>query len=128
MRSLLFILISFIGVTSTISGLLLIGSRDGSLFNLPLSLLNDTPFKDYLVPGILLTIMVGLVNLLAVFFNLQRHANRYDWAMAGGIMVSGWIVVQLLLIDTVNWFHFLYLGTGILIFLLARHLKRKWAG
>jgi hypothetical protein len=128
MRSLLFILISFIGVTSTISGLLLIGSRDGSLFNLPLSLLNDTPFKDYLVPGILLTIMVGLVNLLAVFFNMQRHANRYNWAMAGGIMVSGWIVVQLLLIDTVNWFHFLYLGTGILIFLLARHLKRKWAG
>ena len=98
MKTLLFILVSFIAVTSTLSGLLMISNPDGGIMNLPLSLLDGTPFKDFLIPGILLTTIVGGVNLLAVFYNMQRHINRYNWAMAGGIMMSGWIVVQMILI------------------------------
>ena len=73
MTSLLFILISFIAITSTLSGLLMISSPDGGILNLPLVLLNGTPFKNFLIPGILLTTIVGLVNLLAVFYNMKRH-------------------------------------------------------
>ena len=127
MKSLLFILVSFIAVTSTLSGLLMISNPDGGILNLPLSLLDGTPFKDFLIPGILLTTIVGGVNLLAVFYNMQRHANRYNWAIAGGIMISGWIIVQMILIHAVHWLHFLYLGIGILIILLAYQLRGKWA-
>lgn len=127
MKTLLFILVSFIAVTSTLSGLLMISNPDGGIMNLPLSLLDGTPFKDFLIPGILLTTIVGGVNLLAVFYNMQRHVNRYNWAMAGGIMMSGWIVVQMILIHAARWLHFLYLGIGILIILLAYQLKGKWA-
>jgi hypothetical protein len=102
MKSLLFILVAFAGITSTISGLQMIGKPDGSIFNLSLSLLNDTPFKVYLVPGIILTTVVGLVNLFTVFYNLQQHVYRYNWPMAGGFMVSGWIVVEMILIHTFN--------------------------
>ena len=127
MKSLLFIIVSFIAVTSTLSGLLMISNPDGGIMNLSLSLLDGTPFKDFLIPGILLTTIVGGVNLLAVFYNMQRHVNRYNWAIAGGIMISGWIVVQMILIHTAHWLHFLYLGTGLLIILLAYQLKGKWA-
>ncbi len=127
MKTLLFILVSFIAVTSTLSGLLMISNPDGGIMNLPLSLLDGTPFKDFLVPGILLTTIVGGVNLLAVFYNMQRHANRYNWAIAGGIISSGWIVVQMILIHAAHLLHFLYLGIGILIILLAYQLKGKWA-
>lgn len=127
MKSLLFILVSFIAVTSTLSGLLMISNPDGGILNLPLSLLDGTPFKDFLIPGILLTTIVGGVNLLAVFYNMQRHANRYNWAMAGGIIICGWIVVQMILIHAAHWLHLLYLGIGILIILLAYQLKGKWA-
>ena len=127
MKSLLFILVSFVAVTATLSGLFMISNPDGSIMNLPLSLLDGTPFKDFLIPGILLTTIVGGVNLLAVFYNIQRHVNRYNWAMAGGIMISGWIVVQMILIQAAHWLHFLYLGIGILIILLAYQLKGKWA-
>ena len=127
MKSLLFILVSFVAVTATLSGLIMISNTDGSTMNLPLSLLDGTPFKNFLIPGILLTTIVGGVNLLAVFYNIQRHVNRYNWAMAGGIMISGWIVVQMILIQTAHWLHFLYLVIGILIILLAYQLKGKWA-
>lgn len=127
MKTLLFILVSFIAVTSTLSGLLMISKPDGSILNLPLSLLEGTVFKNFLLPGILLTALVGGVNLLAVFYNLQRHPNRYNWAMAGGIMISGWIIVQMILIHAVHWLHFIYLGLGLLIILIAYQLKGKWA-
>ena len=127
MKSLLFILVSFIAVTSTLSGLLMISHPDGGILNLPLGLLDGTPFKNFLIPGILMTTIVGLVNLLAVFFNMQRHPNRYNWAMAGGIMISGWIIAQMILTREIHWLHFIYLSIGLLIILISYQLKGKWA-
>lgn len=127
MKTILFVLVAFIGLTATFSGLLMISNPDGGIFNLPLSLLDGTPFKNFMIPGILLTTIVGGINLLAVFFNMQRHVSRYNWALAGGFVICGWIVVQMLLIHAAHWLHFLYLGIGLLIILLAYQLKGKWA-
>jgi len=127
MKTILFILVSFIAITAALSGLLMISNPDGGLLNLPLSLLGNTPFKDYRIPGILLTTFVGGVNLVAVFFHLQKNPGRYNWAMAGGFMISLWILVQLLLIQAAHWLHFIYLGIGLLIILIAYQLKGKWA-
>ena len=127
MKTILFILVSFIACTATLSGLLMISKPDGGILNLPLSLLENTPFKDYMMPGILLTLIVGGINLVAVFFNMQRHPNRYNWAMAGGFIISTWILVQLFFIHAAHWLHFIYLGIGVLIILISYQLKGKWA-
>jgi hypothetical protein len=127
MKTILFILICFVGLTATVSGLLMISKPNGDIMGLSLSLLEPTPFTNYLIPGIVLAILVGAVNLVAVFFNIQRNANRYNWAIAGGVMISGWIIAQMILIQTAHWLHFLYLGIGVLIILLAYQLKGKWA-
>ncbi len=127
MKTLLFILVFFIALTSALSGLLMMSDPGGEILNLPLSLLVDTPFKDFRIPGFLLATIVGGTNLLAVFYNIQRHPGRYNWAIAGGIMISGWIIAQVILIRTVHWLHFIYLGIGLLIILIAWQLKGKWA-
>jgi len=36
-------------------------------------------------------------------------------------------LVQLLLIQAAHWLHFIYLGIGLLIILIAYQLKGKWA-
>ena len=127
MKTFLFILISFIAITATLSGLVLISIPDGSILKLPVSLLKGTPFRDFLIPGLILTVFVGGVNLVAVYFNLQRHKLRYNWAIVGGIMDCGWIIGQIMLINTLYWLHFLYFGIGILVILLGYQLKGKWA-
>lgn len=127
MKTLLFILLAFVALTSLISGLIMMSDPEGAILNMPVSLLQGTPFRDFLIPGIILATVVGGVNLLAVAYNLNRHPSRYNWALAGGLMITGWIVVQMLLIQMANWLHFLYLGIGILIILTAYQLKGKWA-
>lgn len=127
MKTVLFIFISFIALTALISGLILATNTDGDLMNLSLSLLDITPFKDFKIPGLLLAIIVGGVNLIAVFLNIQRHQNRYNWAMAGGIILIAWIIIQIILIGVFHWLHALYLVLGILVTLIAYQLKGKWA-
>jgi len=100
MKTFLFILISFVTLTALVSGLVLISKPDGSILYLQLNVLTGTPFSNFLIPGIILASVVGGTNLTAVFLNMQSHPGRYTWAMAGGLMTCGWIVVQILLINT----------------------------
>jgi hypothetical protein len=125
MKALLFILISFLAITAFICGLIMVSNPDGKAMGLDSIVLKETPFKNFLVPGMFLTI-VGTVNLIAVFFNIKRHSSRYNWALAGGVMICGWIVVQMILIQIFYWLQFLYLVIGILIILVAYGLKGKW--
>ena len=127
MKTFLFVLISFVALTAIVSGLLLISKPDGSILNLQQSVLNGTPFNNFLLPGIILASVVGGTNLLAVFFNMQSHPGRYTWAMAGGLMTCGWIVVQILLINTFYWLQFIYIAAGLSTILIAYQLKGKWA-
>ena len=125
MRLLLFLLISFVGLTATICGMLLIADPDGSVFQLSHSMLQGTFFKNFLIPGIILTI-VGSINMAAVFSNMQGSKNRYNWSLAGGILICVWIILQIIMIQTFYWLQFVYLGTGILVILLSFQLKGKW--
>ncbi|HET9431146.1 MAG TPA: hypothetical protein VFO70_08215 [Chitinophagaceae bacterium] len=127
MKIFLFILVSFIAVTSTLSGLLMLSDPDGGLLTLPLSLLEGTPFQNYLFPGVLLAGLVGGVNIVAVYSYIARTKSRYNWSIAGGSMIIGWIIVQMILIQSVHWLHFIYLGAGVLIILISYQLKGKWA-
>ncbi len=127
MKLLLFLLVVFIALTAIVSGSLMINDPDGSTLDLSVNLLSSTPFKNFLVPGIILTGLVGGMNLLAVFYNLQRNKNRYNWAMAGGFLLCGWILLQMFLINVTHWLHFIYMGTGILVILIAYQINGKWA-
>jgi membrane-associated protease RseP (regulator of RpoE activity) len=128
MKILLFLLVAFVALTATISGLVMIANPvDGGILNLPKELLSNTPFKNFLLPGILLTGLVGCVNIMAIVRQIQQHPHRYNWAIAGGVMISGWIIVQMIMINALTWLQLVYLGTGVLIALTAYQLKGKWA-
>jgi len=127
MKTLLFILLCFIAITATVSGILMISQPDGSILNLKPELLSGSPFSNYLVPGILLACIVGAVNLVAAFLNMMRHRHRYNAAIAGGAVIITWILVQVMMIGTIHWLHILYFSAGALVILGAYQLKGRWA-
>jgi hypothetical protein len=58
------------------------------------SLLEGTPFKDYLIPGLILLIAVGLFALL-VLAGLLRHWRPAWWlSIASGGALVIWIIVE----------------------------------
>ena len=101
------------------------GVPDGSILDLSLDLLKNTPFDDFVIPGVLLAIIVGGVNFLAVFFNIKRDEKRYRLAFWGGTVLVIWIIAQYLVINQSMWLDLFYLTIGLSIILISLQLKGK---
>jgi hypothetical protein len=75
---------------------LLIGAMDQWL---PVAFLQGTPFSDYLIPGLLLTIVIGGGMLLAAATQFIQRAWSVLLSAAMGLLMIGWEVVEVVTID-----------------------------
>jgi hypothetical protein len=125
MKIFLLLLLSLISLSAVVSGGFMVLYPSGSALNLPLSVLDLTPFNDFLIPGMIL-LAVGTVHLFTLFQWWQNAGSRFNWAIASGLLIAGWIVTQMIMIATINWWQIGYLFAGLLIILTAWQLKGKW--
>jgi hypothetical protein len=125
MKYFLLILIAFVTLTALISGLLLMSIPDGSVLNLSVGVLKNTNFGDFQFPGFLIVLFVGLINLLALFYIMQHHPFRYNYALAAGIALLLWILVQFVYVSELFWLNALYTTIAIAIILMSFQLKGK---
>ncbi len=86
-------LLLLVGANAVVAGCGFIGDPDGSAVGIPQDWLGGTPFRDYLVPGILLTLL-GLLALAAAVLQLRRSEFAWAWAIVAGLGFVGWIIVQ----------------------------------
>lgn len=119
MKKTLILLESFVGLTAAICGLLLVLYPDGTIIHLPLTLLQFTPFHDFLVPGMILAMVVGGIHLLSAYYIVSDRPGRYAWSLWAGILLCGWLIVQIFLIRGANILHVLYGGIGITVIILT---------
>ncbi|GAB5079104.1 hypothetical protein [Arthrobacter sp. AD-310] len=105
-RIVLLVLLGFTAATSIISGLVMLVQTwlgPGAVAlppeaSLPLWLLQDSPFESYLVPGLILTVVVGGTHLAAFVLTLRRsHPARFVTAVAAFAILI-WIFVQMVFI------------------------------
>ena len=97
---------------------------------LSLDLLKGTPFKDYLIPGLILLIVVGLFSLL-VFVGLLLRSKAAWWlslASGGGLVI--WIIAEVALLGYLPGagiglqIVFGLVGAAILVLALSRQTRR----
>lgn len=79
-------------------GAALIIDPSGGLLGLPLDMLAGSPFKTYLIPGIILLLVLGVFPLI-VFYGLWQ---RKQWAWLGAVVVGMalivWLAVEILMV------------------------------
>jgi hypothetical protein len=68
---------------------------------------------------------VGGGNLLALLLHLRQGTNAFWYTLTAGILIAGWIVVQISLIRTFFWLQWMYLLSGFFIVLITLQLKHK---
>ncbi len=125
---LLFILNIFLGICAFAGGGLLILKPDGSLLGMQSGWLEHSPFSNYLIPGLLLFVFLGLVPLFAVIGLLFKipslYASRLNiyssmhWAwtfsLYAGIIAIIWITIQQILTQYF-WIQSVIIIIGVLI-------------
>ena len=90
----------------------------------PTEWLNGSPFPDYFVPSLILLVVVGgsfMVAAMAVFTGLRIARLA---ALAAGIVVLGWLAVQLAIIGYVSWMQPTTAIAGVLILVLGSLLPQ----
>lgn len=106
-------------------GAVLVISPDGDLMRMPTSQLEGSPFDSFLVPGLILLVVLGILPLAAAVGLLFRRT--WAWWLAGvvGCGLAIWIVVEMSIIDY-HWLMATYLGMALAIVLacLPRSVRR----
>lgn len=99
---------------------------------MPLENIQDSPFADFLIPGLLLFTFLGIYPLLVAYSLWKRPPwrwpdainpfKRYHWAWAAslsvGVILLIWITLQVQYTGAV-FLHYLYWTWGILLLLIT---------
>jgi hypothetical protein len=143
-RNILLLLLLFLGLGAVGGGGVLIVSPSGKWFGMPLSLLDHSPFSDFLLPGIILFVVLGLIPcglvvalLTTPISTLADRLNVYPdmhWAWTSSIYVAFaliiWLQAEMMFLQAVGWLHAAYMGLAVGILFVAllppvRALYRK---
>lgn len=134
LRNIYLSLLAFLGLSAIGGGGALIISPSGKLLGgLPLSILERSPFNDFLVPGIILFVVLGIIPSLLVIALLNKpnsvFADRFNffkdmhWAWTFSIYVAFaliiWIQVETIYIQGVGWLQTFYMLYAIPLILVA---------
>ncbi len=110
-------------------GLGLVVDPQGGFLQMPVSALDGSPFRDYLVPGLILLLLLGVFPLITVaglwfrpampwLAGLERRAG-FDVAWLAsftvGVALIMWIVVQVLMIGYVSPLQPIFFVVGVAI-------------
>ncbi|GAB2583729.1 hypothetical protein [Spirosoma areae] len=129
----LLFLLAFLGLGAIGGGGAFIISPSGALFGMPLSMLAKSPFTNFLIPGIILFVVLGLIPCGLVFALLKKPKSKLaeqfnfypdmHWAWTGSIYVAFaliiWIQVEMVFLQAVDCLHTVYMFLAIAILFVA---------
>ena len=144
-RNVFLIVLGFLGIGAMGGGIVMIISPDGELIGLPLSEFKNMPFSSYLIPGIILFSILGLIPSLLIIALLKKPESKIaekinifkdmHWSWTYSIFIAftliGWIHIQLIFLQgVVHWLQTFYMFYAILIIIIAllpqmRYLYKK---
>lgn len=128
--TILVILMIFQGLSGILGGMGLILDPTGKSLQIPLEWLEGSPFRDYLIPGWILLLVLGILPLIVAAGLLRRQALSWSAALMVGIALLIWIAVEVIIIgyhpDPPLQFIYGTVGLLILIFVMLPAVRRYY--
>ena len=114
----------FVGVGGVAGGLALVTDPRGTNLGFSLEVLEATPFRDYLIPGIVLLAVNGIGQVGGGIASFGRHRYAGEAAMSLGAFLMLWITAQVWWIGLLHWLQPLYFVLGLAEFILGGKSRR----
>jgi hypothetical protein len=119
------VLLLFNGFAALYGGWNLVRQPDGSSLGMSVSLLAHTPFHNFLIPGIILLISNGIASIVA-FIGILIKPRKFTWLVwAQGLILIVWLLVQLILIETLHPLQFILGAVGAALVFIGRNIDTK---
>jgi hypothetical protein len=108
---LLFSLHAFVGIGGIAGGLAAISNPQNPL-GAPIELLSNSPFSNFLIPGVILFTVIGLGNVFsALTIHFKSRFQGYISSIFSWALII-WIVVQCIMINAVGSLHVIFFIIG----------------
>ena len=125
-RKLLMTILFLNSVGALAAGYLLMTDPSGSNMGLSLDLLQYSSFSNFFIPGLILFIANGILSGIVFILTLIKYKNAYKFILAQGILLSGWIFGQILILRMIHPMHFVLGAAGVfLIYLGSMNARSK---
>jgi hypothetical protein len=108
-------LLFFTSVSAIYGGMSLISDPSGGMLKIPPEWLERIPFRDYLIPGIILFVFNGMFSLVIFILTLMRYRHYALLVVFQGCTLFIWIVVQVIMFQALFFLHWICGGIGILL-------------
>ena len=132
-RNFLIFLLGFLGFGAIGGGGVLIVSPSGELMGMPLSIIQNSPFINFLIPGMILFTVLGIMPVILMYalikkpkWQLPEFLNVFNdmyWAWSycvyTGFALIIWIQTEMIVMKTVHWSQSLYMGIALLLLLVT---------
>ena len=83
----------------------------GAGLGMSTSFIQNSPFTDFFIPGIILFIFNGLTNIFTSIIAIRKGKDYSLLISLQGLILLGWIIIQLTMVEI---FHPLHLIMGII--------------
>jgi hypothetical protein len=114
-----FVLQVFNGLSALAGGYGLINDPSGKALQMDHSMLANTPFSDFLIPGLVLFIINGIGNATGAVLTMTTFKHAASVAALFGLILMIWIISQVSWIGYQSFLQPLYLTTGLAQFVAA---------
>lgn len=108
-------LLLFVALNAFGGGYYAMAGADG----VPVEWLAGSPFQDYYSPGLFLFVIVGGSALFSGILVFARHRIARKAAVACGMVILLWLLVQLSIIGYVSWMQPVTAAAALIILLLT---------
>ena len=115
---------AFIGLGALAGGFGLVRDPSGSALGVPLSLLEGSPFPDFLIPGMFLLAVNGVGSMIGAGLSFTRRRYAQEIAIVLGAILVAWIVIQVVIIRSFSWMHILYFILGVVELGIGLYIRR----
>lgn len=121
LRILILCLLNFLGLSGLYGGYKLMTDPTGGSLKMPLKLIEETPFQDYLIPGIILFSTIGILSIVIALLVLYKIKFYPIYIMGQGVVLIIWLTTELLLNIEFLFppLHIPYYITGILLVVMG---------
>jgi hypothetical protein len=115
-------------MNAAVAGVLFIIDPSGHTMGISVSYIKDSTFNSYLIPGIVLLIVNGLLNFIAAYFVCKKKPFASLLVIIQGILLSGWIVIQVIMVKDISLLHIIMFTIGTILtisgFLLLELIRK----
>lgn len=125
LRKLNMVLLFVLAMNALLAGYLFMLDPSGKYLGISTVLLRHSPFDNYFIPGLVLFTVNGLLAVFTGLMLARQWRGGPFWLVVQGVLLSGWIFVQVLMLRELNVLHFTFGAIGLFFFGSGIYLFRK---